>query len=70
MNAAVGKCTKCEKHLVYVVWRNGKRLLVIGCPDCNVEMHFDLETLEDILGEPEFTLEKTVFLSPGPTRPQ
>lgn len=46
---ARGCCTSCDEPLVYLIWRNGRRTIVVecGCGDTNT---FDLELLTQALG--------------------
>lgn len=54
MNKATGgECGSCRKTLAYITWKNGKRLLIVGCVSCQMEIRFDLTTMLDILGEEE-----------------
>lgn len=48
---ACGSCSKCDKLLIYIEWKDGKRRVAVGCDDCQTEMHFDLDTLLGYLGE-------------------
>lgn len=45
-----GSCCGCGKHLVYLVWRHGKRIIVVSCENCQLEVPFDLDTMVEILG--------------------
>lgn len=46
---ARGCCTSCSTPLVYLLWRNGKRTLVLEC-ECGDTNTFDLELLVEALG--------------------
>lgn len=47
---ARASCGACHTPLVHLVWRNGKRLLVVECSECGQENHYTLEVLIEALG--------------------
>lgn len=46
---ARGSCPSCGTPQVYLMWRNGRKTLVIEC-ECGDTNTFDLETLSEALG--------------------
>jgi len=63
--AANCSCCQCKAVLVVLRWRNGRKILVAECPNCNEEMIFDLETALRVLGVQQPNTE-SIVLTPMP----
>lgn len=48
-NVARGGCGSCGEPQVYMIWKNGRRTLVVQC-QCGMTNNFSVEGLEEALG--------------------
>jgi hypothetical protein len=55
-----GSCAQCTKPVVYLKYNdNDEVIVVVACPHCKIDIHFDLETLYSALvGEEPQNFEK------------
>jgi Zn ribbon nucleic-acid-binding protein len=44
-------CPVCNISLIYLVWRDGKIVIVAECSNCENQITFDLESMKELLGE-------------------
>lgn len=66
---AGGACAKCGKPIVSLVWREGRQVVIVACENCDIQVGFDLITLQEYLGAPELTM-PNVHMAAAPRRMQ
>lgn len=64
---ACGSCADCNETLVYLKWVGGVRKIIVGCKNCQKEMHFDLDVMVDYMGQSDLA---GILLAPAPRRMQ
>lgn len=48
---ARASCGSCKEPLVYLIWHQGIRILVVECHECGQSNHYTLDVLIQALGD-------------------